>query len=424
MRILYLSQYFPPEAGATQARAYEMAVNLVRMGHEVTVICEVPNHPKGEIFPGFRGRWLVRRQEKGVRVRHVWVYTSRKKNFRTRMAFYLTYMLNAALVGLFTRGFDVVYASSPPLFVGVAGRLIALLRRKSFVLELRDLWPEAAVQLGELKEGSMALRLARRLEHWCYRGAKKIVVVTRGFYDALAEYGGGVYAGRLRHIPNGSSTEHFRRLERAAPRPPALEGKFVVIYAGIMGIAQGLHTVVECAEMMKGEGVVFLMVGEGPVKEELMEEVRRRGVRNVVFRDGVSREEMPGVYGMADASVVPLRRLELFTGTVPSKMFDSMACELPVLLNVDGEARRILEESGGGIFVAPEDAVELAGAVRRLKERPAEAREMGRRGRAFVERNYSRTAQAEALAKELEGLWRRGGGGGSSETQLRKKPGG
>ncbi|MEW6202540.1 MAG: glycosyltransferase family 4 protein, partial [bacterium] len=322
MRILYLSQYFPPEIGATQTRAYEMATNLVRMGHKVTVLCEIPNHPKGIVFPEFRGKRVVRREENGVEIHHLWVYTSPVKNFKTRMLFYLTFAFSAVIAGVFlTRGrFDVVYATSPPLFVGAAGRIIAAIKRTKFVFEVRDLWPDSAVALGELSEGRAA-RLARSLEHHCYRSAKKLIVVTQGIYDTLSTRGGGTYRERLRLITNGTNTAFFRRVEsQETIKQLELTEKFVAIYAGIFGIAQGMHTIIECAELLKNENVIFLLIGEGPLKIELAHEIHTKKCTNVILHDEVTRENMPHFYSTANASIVPLRRLEIFKGALPSKM--------------------------------------------------------------------------------------------------------
>ncbi|HOX28624.1 MAG TPA: glycosyltransferase family 4 protein [bacterium] len=405
LRILYLSQYFPPEVGATQNRAFEMARNLAEMGHGVRVLCEAPNHPKGVIFPGYGGKLINKRRVEGVDVYHLWVYTSTEKNFKTRMLFYISYMVSAFLVGIFLTGYDVVFATSPPLFTAVAGRLIAIVRRKKFVMEVRDLWPEAAVQLGEIKS-EKAIRLARRIEHWCYRGARKIILVTHGAHRTVAAYNGGEYAGRLAIVPNGTNIEgDLQPVPRNGHITPELDGKFVIIYAGLMGIAQGLETIVAGAEILRDDPrPVFFLVGEGPVKEELQKSVAEKGLKNVVFHPEVPNSKIKEMYSAADASIVPLRKIKLFEETVPSKLYDSLAGGLPVLLGVDGEARRILEESGGGVFFEPENPVALAESVRRMMDDEESFRKMGTAGRDYVLKNYSRRVLALKLAKELESV--------------------
>lgn len=213
MRLLYLSQYFPPEAGATQTRAHEMARNWVRLGHAVTMIAEVPNHPSGVIPPEYRGKLWERKPLDGIDVIRVWVKASPVKTFGSRMAFYLTFMMSAALAGMLVRGrFDWVYASSPPLFVGGAALAISYLRRIPLVFEVRDLWPESAVALGELSNPK-AVALATKLEEACYRRARKIVVVTEGIRDKLLER--GYPAEKVVLIRTGPTSSCFASIQRA-----------------------------------------------------------------------------------------------------------------------------------------------------------------------------------------------------------------
>ncbi len=370
MHILYLSQYFPPEVGATQTRAYEMARGLVQAGHQVTMIAEVPNHPSGIVPPEYRGRWVERSTLDGVDVLRVWVKASPVKTFRSRMAFYLTYMANATLVGaLRARGpFDVVYATSPPLFVGAAGLALHRLKRAPFVFEVRDLWPESAVALGELSS-PRAIAWAGKLEELCYNRASRIVVVTEGIRQRLIQR--GFPAGKLALLPNGANTDLFQpqpalgaqfRAEHSLPADA-----FVAIYAGIHGIAQGLETVLHAASLLRNTpGVRFVLVGEGPVKPELQALAAQLRLDNLLMLPEQPRAAMPVILSAADAAIVPLRKLELFQGALPSKMFDAWACGLPLLLSIDGEARRTLEAAQGGLTIPPEDPGALADAIRAL----------------------------------------------------------
>jgi glycosyltransferase involved in cell wall biosynthesis len=402
MRILYLSQYFPPEVGATQTRAYEMARYLVSAGHRVTMLAEVPNHPSGIIPPEYRGKLWERSSLDGIDVIRVWVKTSPQKTFSTRMAFYLTYMVNAVLAGLaLARGrYDALIATSPPLFVGGAALALSLLRRTPMVFEVRDLWPESAVALGEL-HSSRAVALAGKLEKTCYNRARCLVVVTEGIRRRLAERG---FGAKLALIPNGANTDLFRPDPAAGAALRAelgLAGKFVVLYAGIHGIAQGLETALEAArQLQEAPGVHFVLVGEGPKKADLLALKERLGLDNVTMLPERPRSDMPAFLSAADVALVPLRRLELFEGALPSKMFEAWACGCPIILSIDGEARRVLERADAGLFVEPEDASQMAQAIQQLKQDPALLRHFGGNGRRFVEENYSR----QRLAAQLERL--------------------
>jgi glycosyltransferase involved in cell wall biosynthesis len=404
MRILYLSQYFPPEVGATQTRAHEMARGLVEADHRVTMIAELPNHPSGIVPPEYRGKLYERSELDGIEVIRVWVKASPVKTFRTRMAFYVSYMVSATVAGLFlARGkFDVIYATSPPLFVGAAALAASYLRAIPLVFEVRDLWPESAVSLGELRN-RRAIALAERLERACYQRARRIVVVTEGIRQRLLER--GLPPEKLVVIPNGANTELFR------PRPEAglalrqelgLEDAFVVLYAGIHGIAQGLDTVVEAARLLQNApNIRFLFVGEGPVKADVIALAQQYGLENLRFHPEVPRERMPAFLSAVDVALVPLRRLELFRGALPSKMFDAWAAGCPTLVSIEGEARSVLEEAGAGRFVIPEDPHSMVEAIRSLSEDRKACQRMGLRGRVFVQEHFSRRAQARTLEQEL-----------------------
>ena len=405
MRILYLSQYFPPEVGATQTRAYEMATGLIRAGHQVTMLTEVPNHPEGIIRPGYRGRFWIREKVKAIDVIRVWVRTSPVKTMRTRLAFYLSYMINATLAGLLVaRGhYDLLYATSPPLFVGAAALALSHLRRTPMVFEVRDLWPQSAVALGELSNPRL-IRWATWLEERCYQRSRRIVVVTQGIRDRLLQR--GIEPQKINLIPNGANTELFH------PRPQAgrqlrdelgLAGHFLVIYAGIHGIAQGLEHVLKAAQqLVDAPHIHFVFVGDGPCKEELLDMKHGLGLGNVTMIEAQPREAIPAFLSAADVALVPLRRLDLFKDALPSKMFDAWACACPTVLSIEGEAHRVLQQAEAGVFVPPEAPRALATALLDLSRDRQRCRTHGLNGRRFVEKNYSRQAQARQLTHLLE----------------------
>lgn len=406
MRILYFTQYYPPEVGATQTRAHEMCAYLTEQGHHVTVITEVPNHPSGIIPPAYRGRLSERTLENGIDVLRLWVWASPEKTFKSRMRFYLSYMCMAALAGALIRGkYDLVYATSPPLFVGASGLAAATIRRIPFVFEVRDLWPESAVALGELS-GKRAIKAAEALEWLLYRRAARVVAVTQGIYDRLSER--RVECNKLALVPNGANTEHFRFSAegRAAVRTQlGLHGKFVVMYAGIHGIAQGLETLLDAASILQDlPDIQFVFVGEGPRKAALTQRLADLNLQNVTMLPEVPSSKMPSYLSAADCTIVPLLDEPLFRGALPSKMFESWATERPIVLSVAGEAQRVLERANAGIACRPQDPADIARAIRTLHDNPAAALEMGKRGRAFVLSHYSRRAQAQTLEQLLTTL--------------------
>ncbi len=407
MRILYISQYFPPEAGATQTRAYEMARNWVRLGHQVTMLAEVPNHPSGIIPSSYRGKLFEQATLDGIDVVRVWVKASPNKTFRNRMLFYLTFMVNAALAGLFlARGkFDLLYASSPPLFVGGAALVLSYIKRIHLVFEVRDLWPESAVALGELSNPRL-ISLATRLEKACYRKASLIVVVTRGIFSRLLER--GLPPQKLLLIPNGANVDLFtfshagRQLIR---QQLGLQEKFIALYAGIHGLAQGLETVLEAARMLKDDpSIHFLLIGDGPKKTELLSQAAAYQLPNLTMLPEKPREQIPGYLSAADVALVPLKKAEIFKGALPSKIFDAWACQRPVLLSIDGEAREVVENVQGGLFIPPEDPNSIVSALVHLLNAPELRQQMGINGRKYTIENNSRSELAKKLLIQLENV--------------------
>ncbi|MCB0047002.1 MAG: glycosyltransferase family 4 protein [Caldilineaceae bacterium] len=404
MRILYLSQYYPPEIGATQTRAAELARGLVRAGHRVTMLAEMPNHPHGVMAPEYRGRLVARSREAGIDVVRVWVKTSPEKTFSTRMAFYLSYMAMAVAAGQVQRGrYDAIYATSPPLFVAGAGLVLSHSRRTPLIMEVRDLWPESAVQLGELSN-ARAIAAATRLEEACYARARHIVTATEGIRQALLAR--GLPPEKLTVLPNGANTE----LYTPRPRDPGLAARlgvttdqFVVLYTGLHGLAHGLETVLDAAALLRDRPEIrFLLVGDGPQKAALRQTAERKNLANVRFIDAVPESNLPDILALGHVGIDVRRDVGISQGTLPVKMFTYMACGLPVILAITGEATILVEKADAGLIVPPETPQALAHAILTLQVDPARRERMGRNGRALVVARYSRQAQAGRLADLLD----------------------
>ncbi len=410
MQVLIVSQYFYPEVGATQTRMREFARALAAAGHDVDVLTEFPNHPTGIIPAAYRGRWIEFDRLDGFRVIRVRVLTSPRKNFRTRLLFYGSFVTMAILCSSrLRRRYDVVAATSPPLPVALAGRVLSRLKRAAFVMDVRDLWPLAAGALKELSN-PRAFRWAERLERFLYDAADRIVVTTRAFERYITAQKPD-RAPKIVYIPNGTVMETFdpARGDDGLRGRLAPNDEFLVVYAGLHGVAQGLSTALDAAALLRERHVRFVLVGEGPVKAALKEQARSRGLGHVVFVDQVPIEMSAYYLNAADALLVPLVADRVFDMFVPSKMFDAMAAGKPVILAVDGEAREILERSGAGVFVPPGDAPALARSILDLESDAALRTEMGRRGRDFVRRHYVRADQARQFASVLEQVAAHGG---------------
>lgn len=397
LNILYISQYFPPEVGATQSRAFDMAYFLSKHGHRITVIGEFPNHPSGIMPQEYRHKFREFKKLENFHVFRTWVYASPDKSFIKRILFYISFMVSSLVTGLLIRdSFDVVYATSPPLFVGVTGYLLSRLKNAKFVFEIRDLWPESAVALGELRNTKF-IRWAEKTEEFFYRKASKIIVVTSGILEALKRR--KIPRKKLCLVKNGTNMRYFQNFGEGKKIQLHLQDKFVVGYFGILGLAQGMEFLCEIVEKMKSKrDIHFLFVGEGPKKQMIEKLKKEKGLENLTLLGEIPREQIARYISACDVSLVPLRKNELFMGALPSKMFDSMACERPIILSVAGEAQSVLSEAKAGIFVEPENAEQMIGAILKLKAEPKLRKQMGHSGRIFVEKNFSR----EQLARQLE----------------------
>jgi glycosyltransferase involved in cell wall biosynthesis len=382
-------------AGAV--RVHSFASKLADAGHEVLVVCEVPSHPAGVVLPAYRGRPMRRRRQGRLGVRYVSVRTRPAKSTRGRLALYGSYAAMATAAGALTRRPDAVLASSPPLPVGAAGALLARRHRAPLVLDVRDLWPDAAVAVGELGEGRL-LTLAERLERVLYSAAAAITTTTAPFGEAIAARAPA--AARISILPNGTT----RLWLEAGEQPPdrAALGLdpdgFVWTYAGNVGLAQGLDAAIDAAKLL-GDGFRLLIVGDGPLRERL----RARSGATVEWRPLAPPDIAARQLRASDALLVSLGPSPTLAGFVPSKLFDCCALGRPVIVAAAGEARRLGELSGAGLCVPPGDPGALAAAVRRLRGDGALRRRLAAAGPAFARANR-RERQAERMCTLVEEL--------------------
>jgi colanic acid biosynthesis glycosyl transferase WcaI len=296
---------------------------------------------------------------------------------------------------------DVIVATSPQFFCALGGCLLSIVRRRPFVFELRDLWPDSISAVGAMQEGA-AIRFLRRVEYWLYRRAARIVSVTHSFKEILVR--NGIPADKIAVVPNGVDPEAFT----PGPKPAALErqlgleGKFVAAYVGTLGMAHGLGTILDAAERLKArEDIAFVLVGTGAEHAKLEAEARERGLANVRFVGAVSKAEVKDYWRLCDVALVLLRDLPLFRHVIPSKIFEAWGTGRPVILGVAGESAGIVEAAGGGVVIPPEDAAALAGAIGRLADDRAAAEALGQAGRNHVEREYDREDLAGRMLEVL-----------------------
>jgi glycosyltransferase involved in cell wall biosynthesis len=406
MRILYVSQYFPPEMGAPSARVHELSREWVRAGHEVEVLTAFAHHPTGVKAP--EDRWVLTRREEvdGIKVVRTYVYATPNKGVVRRMLSYLSFMLSAVLIGFVrVRRPDVVIATSPQLLCGVAGYLLARLMRARFVFEVRDLWPESLLAVEVMRE-NVIIRALRSTARYLYKHSDSIVTVGHGYRDSIvALY--GIAPQKIAVVPNGVDTEFFTPSAKANDIRQEYNwgDRFVVLYAGTLGMAHALEQVLETAKLLlPARNVLFVFVGEGAEKERLKALAAEWQLANVQFIDQQPKARIVRFYAACEVGLVSLRDTPLFQSVLPSKIFEYLAMERPILLTVGGEARKLVETAQAGEFVPPSNVPALAEAIRRLAREPEKLAEMGRSGRQFVCSQFSRARLATQYADVLRTL--------------------
>jgi colanic acid biosynthesis glycosyl transferase WcaI len=408
VNILYVSQYFPPEMGAPAARAVELARHWVQAGHDVTVLTGFPNHPTGVVPQEWRSRLrnLVYREDvDGVRVVRTWLLPLPNRKAYERMLNYGSFCLSAALRGLEISRPDVVIATSPQLLVGLSGWWISLWQRVPFIFEVRDLWPESLSAVGMGKDNSLLHRLLGQIAGFLYRKANRIVVVTPAFKDHLIKYW-QVASSRISIVENGVETELFspNASESDLKTQLGLEGKFVVSYIGTMGMAHGLDTLLEAAGALQSPHpeIAFLLVGEGADKKRIKATVSSRALDNIRLVDQKPREQIPAFICASDACLVLLKKTELFKTVVPTKMLEFMSCARPVILGVDGQARKILEAAQAGVTIEPESTAALVNTIVALAGDASSRRIFGANARKYIVEHCSREQTAKDYITVLE----------------------
>lgn len=406
MHILYVSQYFPPEMGAPSARVHELSREWVRMGHQVTVLTGFAHHPTGKKAP--QDCWkLTRREEKdGIEVVRAYVYATANAGTVKRMLSYATFMASAALIGAVrVKRPDIVLATSPQLLCACAGFVLARHFRCPFVFEVRDLWPESILAVEAMRE-NFIVRGLKGVANFLYRRADRIVTVGRGYKRAIMERY-GVPEERFEVVPNGIDRALFtpRPRDNDVRREYGWGERFVVLYAGTLGMAHGLSTMLQAAAELRNEpNVLFVLLGEGAEKQKLKQKAQELSLTNIQFIDQQPKSRMPLFYAGCDVGLVTLRKTPLFQEVLPSKIFEYLGMERAILLSVDGEARQLVEEANAGLFVPPEDVQQLVTAIRWSLEHRAELDDMGRRGREHVLRHFDRQVLAERYLGILKNL--------------------
>ena len=411
MKILYVSQHYPPEMGALAGRAEELSRHWASASHKASVLTGFPNHPTGVVAPQYRAKFrrlFYRETLNGVDVVRTWLLPYPNRKPLERVLNYGSFCLSAIVRGAFLERPDVVIGTSPPLPIAIAGYVIARLKRVPFVFEVRDLWPESLEGVGLGANHSATYKVVAGIVRFLYRHSDHIVVVTPAFKEYLNKTW-DVPLEKMSIVVNGVETEKF------APMPKSEEllrgfgvpkGNFVASYIGTMGMAHGLDTILNVAEHLraKAPNVTLLLVGEGGNRQDLVKIAEARQLKNVIFTGQQPRELIPEIISSSDVCLALLKNQEVFKTVIPTKMLEFMSCGRPIILAVGGQAEQILHEAKAGISVQPENAEAIAAAIIDMQANPVAREQFGRNGREFMVSAMSRDTTARQYLDVLGGL--------------------
>jgi colanic acid biosynthesis glycosyl transferase WcaI len=389
LRIVLLTQCYPPEIGGAQVLLGSFAKELKRQGHGVKVVTALPNYPKGEIFESYRGKWTVHEEIEDVPVLRTWVYAVQSARLIPRLASYFSFCLTSLLSFRWIGKPDVIFVDSPPLFLCLVALLMARLKGSSWVMNIADLWPDAVADSG-LVQSKALLNMAWKLEGFLYRSADFVSSVTEGICKILAE-DKNVRQNKILFLPTGVDTSLFRpcSADQSLLDRWKLYGKSVFTYAGRIGHSQGLSLVLDAAERFRDrKDIAFVLLGDGPVREELRVKSEALGLTNVLFVDPVPLSEMPRWWSISRAALVTLKDQPVHSSARPSKSLPAMASGIPVIFSGAGEMARIITDADAGMVVPPEQVEPFAQTIRNLADEPELARRLGENGRRLCEQEF------------------------------------
>jgi glycosyltransferase involved in cell wall biosynthesis len=399
VRIVILTQYYPPETGAPQNRLSSLAGYLASFGNEVEVLTAMPSYPKSEIFEAYKGKKYHKETIADIPVHRSSIYVSKKNGIARRLTNYFSFCFSAYYsAGKRLAAADVIICESPPLFLGITAVLLKRKWKCKLVFNVSDLWPESAEKMGIIKN-KFIIHQSYKLANWIYRNADLISGQTKGIVAAIKAM---QPQQKLFWFPNGAD---FHKLNNHTSKEKS-NNSFSLLYAGIIGHAQGLEVILHAAHKLKNKtDIRFHIIGDGPVKQSLLELQQGLQLTNVTFINNQPSDKVMEWLHQCDAYIVPLRKLDLFKGAIPSKLFEPLGIGKPILLGVEGEAKELfIDEAKGGLFFEPENAEQLAASIMQLYNNRIEAAELGASGQAYVNNYFRRDKIAEAFWQQLQAL--------------------
>ena len=385
MHVLLITQYFPPEIGAAATRWGDYVQILIQKGHSVTVLCEMPNYPLGLYFPGYKRQWVKRENvSPNLTIIRSFAWANNRSSAIKKLGHYLIFMLSGLINAFKLKNYDVLIISSPPLFVGVIGAIISKIKSIHFILDIRDLWPESVIVLGEVKS-NWIINLGKKLESFIYSATKGYIFSVPGFKKHFTNHYPDQLTKPMINLINGVSNTFFDLAQKYDRIP---EKRFTVLYSGNMGLAQGLGSVIKAADILQKYPIDFKFVGSGVKRKELIKKAEKLELKNVVFLPVQKKEELIKLIKKASVCLVPLKNDPLFRNAIPSKMFEYMACGRPVIASISGEVEKILNSAKSGAIAMAEDANSVADSILYYYNNRGKIIEQGQNGVTYVKQNF------------------------------------
>ncbi len=368
MKILFLSDNFPPEVNAPASRTYDHCKSWVELGIDVTVITCFPNFPQGKIHEGYKNKLYEKEVIDGIEVIRVWSYMTANTGFFKRTIDFISYATSSFICGLFIKS-DVIIATSPQLFTAISGKLLSFFKRSPYIMEVRDLWPDSIVAVGSMSQKSILYSFLKKIEFILYKSSSKIIVLTESFKNYLEER--NIPESKIGVFKNGVFSQNinlnFDEIEKIK-KDYDLIGKVVVSYVGTFGLAHNLEFILECIASLQNDNIKFLFIGDGAKREQLIKIKNEKNLHNVIFINTVPKSEVSNFISVSDYALVNLKKSNDFKKVIPSKIFENVALKKPILLGVDGESKDLIEYYGVGVSFEPENKMSFFDALRKIED--------------------------------------------------------
>ena len=402
MNILLISENFYPEKNAPGKRLFEHAKEWIKLGHQVTVITGAPNAPKGKVFDGYKNKIYQSENISGIKIIRVWTFIAKNEKFLLRIIDFISFMFSSLFFGIFTKKHDKIIVSSPQFLPVISGFILAKIKRVSFILEIRDLWPESMVALGVMRKDNYIIRILDAIAKYIYRKSELIVVVTKTFKKYLVSL--GIKEDKIIIIENGFNFNRTlapdKSIKDIRKKYNIRNKNFTVSYIGTLGMSHGVEIMINTAKLISN--VNFVIIGEGEQKIYLKKLATDEKTNNVIFIDNIEWQEIVNINQIISANLIHLRNLDLFKTVIPSKIFESMALKKPILAGLIGESLEIITKSNSGLKVIPENPKSLSQKIIELKNNENLCNRLGENGFQIAQKKYDRKILAKKMIERIE----------------------